>query len=66
MLGDVVSLEDGDGRGVERALRRAAELVESEPLSGGSEDLRLARFVEADHVGDLSILSLYLLRPRSL
>jgi hypothetical protein len=60
------SADDGDNTVAERALQRARELVESDSTSGersASSDVRLAGYIEAQHVGDLSVLALFLLNP---
>jgi hypothetical protein len=65
---DNASADNGGSTAVVRARRRARELVESDfPADYGSapSDLRLARHIEAHHVGDLSILALSLLSPRT-
>ena len=52
---------------VERALARAQQLVDSNPITGyraPPDDVRLARYIEARHVGDLSVLALCLLGQR--
>jgi hypothetical protein len=68
MFGGVASVENGGIEAVERALRRARELVESDLTCGhrfAPSELRLARYVEADHVGDLSVLAFCLLNTRT-
>jgi hypothetical protein len=61
--------DDGDNTVVERTLQRARELVESDSTSGdrsAPSDVRLARYIEAQHVGDLSVVALFLLNPPTL